>query len=394
MNRLTLVCAATLLSSVASVQAQDVLNIGAVVTTSGAGAAWGQAILHGAELAAKDVNDAGGLKVGGKSYTVKIIPYDDKYQAGEAVTAINRLAFQDKVKFVVGPVGSAPALAIQPVITRNQMLMMTMAFSEKVLGPNFPYTFRANVTTVEFSQPQVDWLVKKFGIKKIGSLFPNDETGQQVSKDVEVAYGKAGVKLAGKEFYERERVDFIPLLTRILGAGADAIELNINAPASAGLIVKQARELGFKGPIVRTGGPATQDIVNVAGAAASEGMMVHSLVDPNMESTKAYMTKYRAAYSHAMNGFSPAFYDATRMMLEAIARSGTISDTTAAAAELEKISGFPGASGTLSWGGKKTYGINHQVDSPFYIAEVVSGAEVIRARCSISGGCVDAKVKD
>jgi branched-chain amino acid transport system substrate-binding protein len=113
-----------------------------------------------------------------------------------------------------------------------------------------------------------------------------------------------------------------------------------------------------------------------------------------MESTKAYINKYRAAYSHAMNGFSPAFYDATRMMLEAISRSGSISDTTAAAAELEKISGFPGASGTLSWSGKKTYGINHQVDSPFYIAEVVSGAEVIRARCSISGGCVDAKVKD
>ena len=149
MNRLTMVCAATLLSSVAFAQPQDVLNIGAVVTTSGAGEAWGQAILHGAELAAKDVNDAGGLKVGGKDYTVKIIPYDDKYQAGEAVTAINRLAFQDKVKFVVGPVGSAPALAIQPVTTRNQMLMMTMAFSEKVLGPNFPYTFRANVTIVE-----------------------------------------------------------------------------------------------------------------------------------------------------------------------------------------------------------------------------------------------------
>lgn len=395
MNKLKLACmTALLLSSVASAQAEDVLNIGAVVTTSGSGAAWGHAILHGAELAAKDANDAGGLVVGDKTYTVKVIPFDDKYQAGEAVTAVNRLAFQDNVKFIVGPVGSAPALAIQPITERNQMLMMTMAFSEKALGANFPYTFRANVTTVEFSQLQVDWLVGKLGIKKIGSLFPNDETGQQVAKDVELAYSNAGVELAGKEFYERERVDFVPLLTRIIGAGVDAIELNINAPASAGLIVKQARELGFTGPIFRTGGPATQDIVNVAGVEATEGMMVHALVDPNLESTKAYIDKYAAAYGTAVNGFSPAFYDATRMMLEAVSRAGSVEDTAKVASELENITDFDGATGTLSWVGMETYGANHQVSSPFYVAEVVAGVEVIRARCTISGGCTDVKAED
>lgn len=161
MKTSALALVAALLGSTAAF-AQDELNIGAVVTISGSGAAWGQAILHGAELAAKDVNEAGGLKVGDKTYKVNVIPYDDKYQAGEAVTAINRLAFQDEVKFVVGPVGSAPALAIQPITERGEMLMMTMAFSEKALGPSVPLTFRANVTTVEFAQPQVDWFVKKY----------------------------------------------------------------------------------------------------------------------------------------------------------------------------------------------------------------------------------------
>lgn len=388
MKKSALALVAALLGSTAA-SAQDEIKIGAVVTISGAGAAWGQAILHGAELAAKDVNDTGGLKVGDKTYKVSVIPYDDKYQAGEAVTAINRLAFQDEVKFVVGPVGSAPALAIQPITERGQMLMMTMAFSEKALGPSVPLTFRANVTTVEFAQPQVDWFVKKYGIKKVGSLFPNDETGQQVAKDVEKAYQNAGVELAAKEFYERERVDFIPLLTRIMGENVDAIELNINAPASAGLIVKQLRELGFKGHIIRTGGPATQDIISVAGAEATEGMLVHTLVDPILAETKAYMDKYAANYQGAMNGFNPAFYDATGMLLQAIARAGTIDDATKVADELAATKDYAGATGKLSIGGEATYGINRQVEAPFYVAEVVGGAEVIRSRCSVANGCVD-----
>ncbi len=393
MKKYTLALTAALLGAT-SAYAQDELKIGAVVTISGAGAAWGQAILNGAELAAKDVNDAGGLKVGDKTYKVTVIPYDDKYQAGEAVTAVNRLAFQDDAKFVVGPVGSAPALAIQPITERGQMLMMTMAFSEKALNPSAPLTFRANVTTVEFAQPQIDWFVKKYGIKKVGSLFPNDETGQQVAKDVEKAYSKAGVELAGKEFYERERVDFIPLLTRIIGENVDAIELNINAPASGGLIVKQLRELGYKGHIIRTGGPATQDIINVAGPEATESMLVHTLVDPSLPETKAYMDKYAANYQNAMNGFNPAFYDATGMLLQAIARAGTVDDTTKIAEELAATKDYPGATGKLSIGGEATYGINRQVEAPFYVAEVVNGAEVIRSRCNVTDGCVDVEVEN
>ncbi|MCO5121641.1 MAG: ABC transporter substrate-binding protein, partial [Burkholderiaceae bacterium] len=90
-----------------TVQAQqETLKIGALVTLSGGGAAWGQGMQHAAELAADDVNAQGGLEVAGKRYKVEVIPYDDKYQANEAVTVANRLVFEDKVKYIIGPVGS------------------------------------------------------------------------------------------------------------------------------------------------------------------------------------------------------------------------------------------------------------------------------------------------
>lgn len=366
------------------VMAQDVLKIGALVTLSGPGAAWGQAMKNAAELAADRVNAAGGLEVGGKRYQVQVVPYDDKYQANEAVTVANRMVFQDNIKYIIGPLGSAPALAVQPITEKNDVITVTMGFTPKALSPDKPYSFRAVVTTAEFSQPQIDWIVKNEGIKNVGGLFPNDESGQAIAKDLEASYKKAGAQMQ-KEFFERDRVDFVPLLTRMFARGIDAIELDGNSPATAGLIVKQARELGFKGRIIRTGGPATADLVNVAGQAATQGMLVHSVLDPALPGTKAYMDAYAAKYKSPMNGFSPSFYDATNMIFEAMKRAGTVTDSKKVRDEMVKLKDFQGALGTLNWTGQKAYGSNQQLEVPFYVAEIKDGAEVIRAKCTLDG---------
>jgi branched-chain amino acid transport system substrate-binding protein len=367
--------------------AQETLKIGAHVTLSGPGAAWGQAMKNAAELAADRVNAAGGLDVGGKKYKVAIVAYDDKYQAGEAVTVANRMVFEDKVKFMIGPTGSAPLLAVQPITEKNQVMTATLGFTNKALSTEKPYSFRPVITTLEFSEHQVTWLVKNHGVKKAGALFPNDETGQVLARDLEGAYKKAGGELVAKEFYERDRVDFVPLLTRMLARGIDTIELNGNSPSTAGLMTKQARELGFKGHIVRTGGPATADIVGVAGKEAAEGMLVHAVLDPTLPATKAYLDMYTAKYKAAPNGFSPAFYDYTNMLFEAMRRAGTVTDTSRVSAELVKLRGYSGALGTLDWTGKANYGVDHQLAVPFYIAEIRNGAEVVRARCTVAEGC-------
>src|SRR5690606_6875018 len=245
-----LLCATSALPLALQAQETGDLKIGALVTLSGAGAAWGQGMKNAAELAALQVNKDGGLEVGGKRYKVSVVAYDDKYQANEAVTVANRLVLEDKVKYIIGQVGPAPSLAIQPITEKNKVIVITLGFTAKALQADKPSTFRPNVTTAEVSQPQIDWLVKTQGVKKVGALFPNDETGHQIAEDLKKAYGKAGAELAATEFFERDRVDFLPLLTRMTARGIDTIELDGNSPTTAGLIVKQAREIGFEGKIV------------------------------------------------------------------------------------------------------------------------------------------------
>ncbi|MFV0333968.1 MAG: ABC transporter substrate-binding protein [Tropicimonas sp.] len=375
---------AALIAGSAAAQEQ-VLKIGALVTLSGAGASWGQGMLRAAELAAEDANEAGGLDVGGVKYRVEVLPYDDAYKANEAVTAANRLVFEEKVKYIIGTVGSAPILAIQPITEENGVITMTLGFTAQALSADKPYTFRPNPTTAEVAQPQIDWIVASQGIKTVGALFPKDETGEAIAKDIAKAYAAAGAELAATEFFERDRVDFIPLLTRIVAQGVDAIELDGNSPVTAGQIVQQARDIGFEGTIIRTGGPATQEIVNVAGKAATEGMFVHSAFNPSVESAAAYQQRYVDTYGGEMNGFSPFFYDGTKMLLAAMQQAGTVEDTDAVRKALEGITDYEGVLGTLNWTGAEKYGIAHQLDSPFYIARVEDGAEVIVARCTTQG---------
>ncbi|QHI97463.1 ABC transporter substrate-binding protein [Xylophilus rhododendri] len=366
---------------------QETLKIGAIVTLSGPGAAWGQAMKNAAELAADKANGAGGLEVGGRKYKVEVVAYDDKYQAGEAVTVANRLVFEDKVKFIIGPTGSAPTLAVQPTTEKNGVMTSTLGFTDKALAAAKPLSFRPVITTMEFAEPQIAWMIRNQGVKKAGGLFPNDESGQVIARDLDAAYKRHGGELAAKEFFERERVDFTPLLTRMLARGIDTIELDGNSPATAGLITKQARELGFKGKIVRTGGPATAELVTVAGKDAAEGMIVHAAIDPSLPSTRAYLDQYTAKYKVAPNGFSPAFYDFATMLFEAMRRAGTTTDATKVAGEMEKMRDFPGVLGKLNWTGKASYGIDRQMAVPFYVAEIKGGTETILARCTVADGC-------
>jgi branched-chain amino acid transport system substrate-binding protein len=380
--------AALFLPLAAQVQAQDTLKIGALVTLSGPAAVWGHAMYYAGQLAADDVNSKGGLEVAGKRYKIEFIPYDDKYQAGAAVTAANRLVFDDKVKYMIGPLGSAPELAVQPITERNKVITFTLAFTSKALSPSKPFSFRVPMTTEETAYPSIAWMVQHFKLKKVGALFPNDETGQAMSGALEKAYTKAGASLS-KEFYERQRVDMVPLITRMMAAGIDAIDLNGDPPNTAGLIVKQARELGFKGPIVRNGGPATQEIIAVAGPAA-EGVVVSSLTDPDNKAVAGYAQRYQAKYHEKMNGFSPAFYDVTHMLFLALQKAGTVTDSEKVRDQLAGIKDYHGIQGIVNWGGKAKYGINHQMESPFFISEVKAGQEVVRARCTVES-CVDAK---
>ena len=104
--------AALMMAGLGSAQAQETLKIGGVGPLSGGGTAWGLAAQRGMEIAIEEINAAGGVKAEGKTHKLQLVMYDDQYTGAGGKAAAERLVNQDKVKFIIGPVGSPPALGV------------------------------------------------------------------------------------------------------------------------------------------------------------------------------------------------------------------------------------------------------------------------------------------
>ena len=383
MMRLILSAVVAATPFMAGAASAETLTIGVNAALSGAGAVFGEGMAMAATNATEEINAKGGLKVGGKTYTIALKKYDDRYRAQDAVTAMERLILEDGVKYVVGPMGSASTLATQARTNSAKILTLTMAFSPKAISPELPYSFRPAITTTEFPGPQLAWLNKALVFKRVRALLPNDETGQSVAASQQEAYRAIGVDLQ-VDYFERERVDFVPILTRAV-MQLDALEIGGNSPTTAGLLVKQARELGYKGPIMVTGGDVTTELVKVAGKQAAEGVYVHLPVDTSRPETAAYIKAFEQKYRLPANGHNLFIYSGLQLLFAAMEKAGTVDDTTRVAKELEGLKNFPTVLGSASWTGLKRYGIDHQIDLPFYVGQIRDGLAVKVATCDVQG---------
>ncbi|MCA8906565.1 MAG: ABC transporter substrate-binding protein [Rhodospirillaceae bacterium] len=361
----------------------ETLTVGLVAPLSGAGAAWGLAMQGALELAVEDLNAAGGLVVDGETYEIEIVPYDSHYNPNDAVTAVNRLIYEDEAAFIVGPLGSAPLAAIAPMATENQIITITGAFTPIAASPEHPYVFRAVLPTEVYAHPQISWVVNQLGGTTVGALFPNDESGQSMQGDIAAAYEQAGADASAIDFYERGRMDFVPLLTRQIAQGIDTFELDGSPPETAGLLVRQLRELGFEGNIIRTGGDATDAILAVAGDEASEGLYVHMEYDGSLPEAQAYQERFEAAYGDSMNAFSPLFYTAINQVFQAMQAAGTVDDSDAIVAELGNHHDFVGPAGAANWIGEDIWGTTRQQFVPYAVGRVTNGSPEVVSICSL-----------
>jgi branched-chain amino acid transport system substrate-binding protein len=352
------------------------LKIGFVSALSGPGIGWGMGMLGGLELAAEDVNNAGGIPIGDTTYTIKVIAYDDKYTGPGAVQAVQRLISQDGVNIIVGPLGSVPMLAIADVTESNKVLVFSNSYTTKALSAKKPHTFRLTPTSMEFSEPFLKWLAKNHPQLKTTAIFgPNDESGKEVASHNEKGYDKVGIKILTKEFYERGTQDFVPLLTKVIALKPDIIDLDGSTPADSGVILKQARQLGFQGQIVKTGGPGTLEIIRVAGDAA-DGFLYVSPWDPNDPKVRTLMERFEAKYKMPYNPLGVYFYEGGHMLFDAIKQAKTFS-TEGLKKFVEGQSEYKGLLGRYVWGGEAEYGIRHQWIAPFFVGQVQKGKEVM-----------------
>ena len=118
----------------------------------------------------------------------------------------------------------------------------------------------------------------------------------------------------------------------------DVMDLGASSPATAGLIVRQAREAGYAGRFVQTGGAGWLEVVGTAGKQAAEGMV--NILYANQ--ADAGYQRVAADYKRQYNGQTPnemiaVYYDALSVLLAAIRKAGDVNDTTKVAAAMPAV---------------------------------------------------------
>lgn len=359
----------------------ETLKIGVVSALSGPGSEWGLAQDGGIKIAAMEANARGGLKVGNKTYKIEVISYDDQYKAALSVSGATRLIEHDKVKFVFGPLGSAATLAVKPLWEKHKILAIIGAYSEKALDKGTKYSYRGYPTQTEFAGPIVAWVKKnRPALKTVAQIEPNDETGWASNRLLKTHYEGAGFKIVSSELVERSVKDFQPVLTRVLATKPDIIELGTTPTGTAGLMIRQARELGYKGQFVKIGGPGVPQMVAAAGKEAADGLITYAAADVTTKAYKDLEAQYAKVLKPPMNEFVVYFYDMGNMLLSAMQKAGTVEDTDKVRAELEKLSPYKGIQGTVRWGGMKDYGSNHQALTPVFIGVIKNGEQAVAGK--------------
>jgi branched-chain amino acid transport system substrate-binding protein len=359
--------------------AEKTLEIGVLGPLSGGAASYGVELVRAAEIRTDEINKAGGLKVGGDVYKIKLVTYDHKASAADAATAANKLIFQDKVKYIIGNAVGATCNAVQTVSEPQKVLFAFVCWGTNNLGPDKPYSFRSMLSQWEVAEPFYRWVKDKHpAIKKIAIISPNDTSGLDTNTAVVKAVKSLGLELVAEETYERGTKDFYPILNKMLAKKPDLLDVAASPPGEAGLILKQAHELGFKGAKGWTAGTNPASLVSISGPEAAEHLWSPLNINVKSDFVDAKVRKfgdeYEKRYKEVPGAIAVANYAAFDVITKAMQEAGSV-DTDKVLAALTSRP-YDTVWGRLAIGAKETYGIDRQFLYPMVISEIRSGKSV------------------
>ena len=253
MKRRTLLgCSAALLTLAAASGAaaeNAVLKIGFVGVTSGPAAAWGISNVRSMQTRAAWLNETGGVEIGGTTYNIEIVTFDDQKDPKRAIAGMEKMA-QEGIRYVVGPNVDDGAAAVRPVAEKAGIIYFPYAFPKELYSPPASNAVLGMVANYQSGPAIYKYLRDNKGVKKVAFLAAN-ESDPLSQRDGGVAAAKAlGLEVvAEKDTYQVDTRDFVPVVTPVLRTGPDLLVLSGVAPGTAPLIIRAARELGYAGLI-------------------------------------------------------------------------------------------------------------------------------------------------
>jgi len=291
------------------------IKIGVAEALTGNAAQYGVPIRKGLELAAGEINRAGGIN--GKK--IELVVEDEQGKKDEALNVFRKLIFQDKVLMIFGPTLSNSAQAADHVAQAAKVVVFGTSNTADGITSIGDWVFRNSVTEADILPVTLRVAVRSTGLKKVAVLYGNDDIFTKSGYDnFAKALQALKIPVTTRETFAKGDVDFRPQLTKIKASKADAIVLSALVAEGAPIMV-QARQLGIGLPFIGGNGMNSLRVFELA-KGNSDNLWIGSpwSVENPAEENKRFISAFRKAHRAAPDQFAAQAYDAMYIVAQAL----------------------------------------------------------------------------
>jgi branched-chain amino acid transport system substrate-binding protein len=349
-NFLGSMIAATMLSFVGAAHAQQTepILIGATVPMTGPLSLTGKQYQNSLTMAEEDINKAGGIN----GRPIKIVFEDTQASNGTAVNAFVKLAQETKPAFFFLSSYSTQNLAVAPELKKIQVPTMYAGGADAVADGGNEWMFRIRPADSISAEGMVKAATDIIKAKKPGILYIQNDFGQGGAQTAAKRFEAAGTPVVGMEAYGQNDKDFSAQLLSLRSKGADTI-LVLDYPQDGALVLRQAKLLGLKMPLVTSAAALVPAALQLLSPADLDG--VWGVVDAYMDVSaggrmKDYTDGFKTKFGIDPDPYGLSYYDGAMLMADGMRKVGT--DPKALREWLAAVKGWQGIGHVYSYDAK------------------------------------------
>jgi branched-chain amino acid transport system substrate-binding protein len=324
------------------------VRVGVIATMTGENAGNGRTISDTARMAMDQVNDAGGLDLGGKARRVQLVMLDDLNSPEGAVDAARALIHREDVAAIVGPQFSRNAIPASRIAEDTGIPMICPMSTNPETTRGKRYVFRIPYLDTFQGTVMARFAWSRLEARRAAVLF---DVANVYNREIAGVFRKAFTGLGGEvvafERYTTDQArDYAAQLARIAAAGPHVLYLP-NYAADAEVQARQARELGIDAVLLGSDGWEDGRFRNLPSFQGSY-LTRHWHPDIETEASRRFLRDFNDRYERVPDDVAATYYDAFQLLFTAIRLEGS-ADPSRIRDGLYRLEGFQGVTGSIEY---------------------------------------------
>ena len=311
---------------------------------SGRTSSFGQSTKNGVEMAADEINKAGGIN----GRQIQIITEDDQGEPNKAATVVTKLINQDKVVALLGEVASSNTLAAAPKAQEAKVPMISPSSTNPAVTEIGDYIFRVCFIDPFQGEVMAKFAAQNLKAKRAAILYDfNADYSRGLYQFFKRSFTGLGGEIVSEQSYTQGDRDFSGQLTQIRGANPDVIYVP-GYYGEVGVIANQTKQLGIKAPLLGGDGWDAPQLWELGGAALNgDYISNHYSVDDPSPAIQKFVADYRGRFKILPDALAALGYDSMKVLADAIRRAeGT--DNVKLRDAIAQTKNFPGVTGSIT----------------------------------------------